>query len=123
MSKKKEDPGEPQAPGPMNAIAYLFLDDKGVVLELDTQAEDIFAKPRQQLLGTHLALHLADADRLLFFGFLRQAFLSRGSVFTELNIKLPEGELRGARLESTVTESEGKPCISLAVEAAHDVPQ
>lgn len=86
-------------------VGYLTLDEIGRTLEINHVGAAILGGRRAALLGKQFIDSLVEDDRPQFPIRLRQAFLSRRSVTTELKIKTPSGLLRDVRLEGKIMES------------------
>lgn len=89
-------------------VGYLSLDEKGCILEINLTGATLLGRERSTLAGKFFISCLADDDRHLFLGYLRQVFLSSCNVAAEVRIKTPSGLLSHVRLESKAVESAAK---------------
>lgn len=86
-------------------VGYLTLDEMGRMLEINQTGAAMLGGKHAQLLGKQFIAWLAEDDRFPFLSRLRQAFLSRENLVTELKIETTNGVLRDVRLECIVMES------------------
>ena len=86
-------------------VGYLRLDEMGRTLDINQTGAAMLGGIRAQLLGKQFIAWLAEDDRSPFLSRLRQSFLSRDNLVTELKVKTPHGILREVRLECRIMES------------------
>lgn len=97
-------------------VAYLSLDKRGTLVEMNLTAAQLLGKPRSALKGAHLLRFVPPADQPALDAFLRQVFASRLKHSCEVSLLRGAAPSAAVRLEGFLADPEaGEPPLCRAV--------
>ena len=102
-------------------LAYVTLDAKGHILEINLSGADLIGKPRTELVQLPFSLFLAASEYQHFFKYLKQVFDSDVKLSTDLRLKKSTDGFRSCYLESVAirdTQGEATSCHTAIIDVS-----